>query len=201
MYIDLNETYKFTFKTDFQSMNGIYKVVQKMTYDEVILAGIDMVEKLYSRVDKDAVAWDEDIKTYRELPFYKLEEPGVNVDVKYLYMPEALIDGYPDPNIHEYAKLTLVTDLGEHTDDAVVSDIIAAVKDLLTTAYGIDNDPKLVTYKQSWLTDQEYAAIVAGREATKTGAVNYRAESLRLAQELANAQTKIQALEQIIANP
>jgi len=199
--MDINMSYNFAFKSGFETLNAIYTVTQKLTYDEVILAGIDLIENLYAKVNKDAADWDTDLPTYRYDDFYKLEIPNDGVQTETIYIPEGIIDGYPDPNIHEYAKITLVADLGEHQDIVELTAMKTEVKELLETNYGISYDPKLVTYNKIWLTETEYENIVSDRLIVKGTVINYRSLSLELAQQLANANAKIIALEQIITNP
>ena len=201
MYMDINKTYAFNFKSGFETLNGIYTVTQKLTYDEIILAGIDLIEELYAKVNKDATDWDADLPTYRYNDFYKLEIPTENVQTEHIYIPEGIIAGYPDPNIHEYAKLTLVADLGQHTDITEIEAIKTEVKELLETNYGIVYEPKIVTYEKEWMTESDYDDIVTARENAKGTIVNYRSLSLELTEQLAEANAKIVALEQIITNP
>lgn len=201
MYMDINMSYKFVFKSGFETLNGIYTVTQKLTYDEVILAGVDLIENLYAKVNKDPADWDADLPSYRYNDFFKLEVPSDSVKTEILYIPEGIIEGYPDPNIHEYAKLTLVADLGEHTTLAEIEALKTEVQELLETNYGITYVPKIVTYKKNWLTDVEYKVITDAREVAKGTIINYRSLSLKLQQQLNEANAKIIALEQIITNP
>lgn len=201
MYIKIDESFQFTFTPDFSILDGVYLVKRKSTYDELLKDGIDMVASLYSKVGKTQDDWDTDLPTYRNDIFYMIEAPNEDLDAETFYIPEGIIDGYPDPNIHEYGRLSIMANLGTHADKALLSNLVIDLQTILQTNYGITTTPRVVVYDTTWLSEDAYAAIVAAREAAKGTIINYKSESVRLEQELVNAQTRIAALEQIIANP
>lgn len=158
MDISINKHYYFTFKeavsgskyltdpnstveTSFSSLNGIYFVDRAIVYKDIIEQDIDLTETLLKNISipngiaeiKDGVAVDKQalldsfIGDYLNDVFYKLISTE---DESELWVPESLIAAYPNPNVKEYHKVMISTDLGVF-DDAptvmIIQDIIASV--------------------------------------------------------------------------
>ena len=51
------------------------------------------------------------------------------------------------------------------------------------------------------MTEDEYISIKNAREALQGAVINYKSETTRLEEELVQARSRIDALEQIISNP
>ena len=201
MYIDIDAAFKFIFTPDFSSLDGVYKVVQSLTYDEILASEIDMAIDLYARVNKTAEDWEADAESYRKDIFYKLEVMNGELEEDSFHIPISIVRDYPDPNIHEYGKLSIMVDLGPHADEDKMNSLIIDFQTILETNYGIASTPRLVVYDRTWMSETDYEVIDAAREAAKGTIINYKSESVRLEQELVAARAKIDALEQIIISP
>ena len=85
-----------------------------------------------------------------------------------------------DPNDLDYMK------------DSLIEQIEATL--------GITPDPKFVAVGEEWLTDTEYAEIVASRDETKKKTTNYFSENKRLQAKVSSLQTIIKEYEKLIIN-
>ena len=200
MYIEVNESYKFEFIEDFNALNGFYKVVQKMTYDEMLEANVDMANGLYALVNKTEQDWARDADSYRDGFIYKIEELNSEFETKILYVPELILNGAPDANIHKYGKLSLMVNLGAFKDPEQLSSLIIDIKNILETNYGITNEPIVSIYDKVWMSDMDYSYVELARNMHKGTVVNYYSEALKLSQELIDQKARCEALEQIIIN-
>ena len=73
------------------------------------------------------------------------------------------------------------------------------LKNLLLTNLGIDDDPKVTTYNDMWLSEPQYLSIEADRDALKGTVVNYISENNRLMIELNKANARIASLDVLVA--
>ena len=201
MYINIDETYNFVFKPDFNTLNNVYKVTQQLSYDEILATEINMVDSLYSRVNKTEEDWIADADGYRSNNFYKLEAMNIELEPDSFYIPEDILLVYPDPNIHKYGKISLMVDLGVFANEAELSTMLTDISNILETNHGITTPPKTAIYDDTWMSEDDYNVVVATRDAAKGTILNYLSESQRLELELTNARNKIIALEAIIISP
>ena len=73
MNVEVGETYKFSFDTDYNTLNGIYKVLSLVSYDQILLDDVDLIESLYGLVGKSDTDLATDLPTIKEEAFYSLE--------------------------------------------------------------------------------------------------------------------------------
>ena len=117
MNLTINKHYELTFDStenqDFSGLNGIYFVARTLVYKDIVLEGIDMVEFLYGRVDKNEADWERDVVNYINDVFYQLISTA---DESVVWVPVSLLVGFPNAEVKEYKKVMLTTDLGVFDD-------------------------------------------------------------------------------------
>lgn len=99
MQININRTYKFVFISDPPDghpdapTDGYYLVLQELTYNELLEAGIDTYP----------------VSSYQNLDFYKLKNQSNN---QIVYVPESYIAEFPEIDVQRYPKLVMTINLG-----------------------------------------------------------------------------------------
>ena len=195
MSIELGHAYEFSFKTGFESLNGIYRVTHALSYNSVLEAEADLLANLYAPAGKDQDDLDTDLPTISQDSFYTLVS---TTDASVIYMPASYIIGIPIPDVREYALLMLNIDLGAIADPALLQSVRDSVVQILEGGYGITNEPVVMQYDSKWMSESTYEAIEKVRERTKTGIQNYYTLSLRQAETIAEKNAKIAALETLV---
>lgn len=198
MNIETDKVYLFKFKPGFESLDGIYKVTHQLNYEEILEENIDLYKELYEKVNKTRQDLDQDIENYKDDVFFKLEKPGDTVEPFYFYIPETLLNQYPDSNVAEYNKVMMTIDLGLFANPDILTSLITAVSEIISTNQGITVQPVLMTYGKQWMLTADYEQLEQNRENAKGNIINYFSECNRLTDELNKAQARIQALEDII---
>ena len=176
MIVNLNSTYLFKFKDDFDALDGIYKVVDILAYERILSDEIDMYENLYSQVGKTEDTALADISNYVRDTFYKLEHAD---NGKIIYVPTGLVFS-ADPGVREYKAVMLVVDLGLFEDPEYVYPIVptvdAAIIDNVGTELTEDNGTTVVVapkssvnvYSSKWMTISEYDELMSQRATARS---------------------------------
>lgn len=192
----VGNTYKFSFKHPFDSLDGIYSVLKTMTYDETVDDQIDLMA-LYTKYGKTEDDFNADITDLRSSRVLKLSDVQTG-DI--VYVPMTIYELEPDPNVKKYLHLALGVSLGVFSTLEQVKYVKGVMQDLLKGGLGVTEEPVVteLTSKQVWLTTDEYEAIVLDRESIKNKTINLYTENIRLRKDLDSAYTKIAAYEQLI---
>lgn len=198
MYILPGTTYKLTFITGFEALDGIYTVLGLLSNAEMISLDVS-VEDTYTALGKTADEWVVDKAGYLDYQFVKIQSVA-NETVIY-YISEKMLAYIPDLSIKKYLNLSLVTNLGTFLSQDDIAGIELKIKNILTTDYGITNDPIVVSYSNSWLTDPEYLAIQTNRDSLRSSIVNSYSLQQEMAIENANLRAMVGSLEQMILPP
>ncbi len=198
MYVYMDTVQIFKFKPDFISLDGVYKVTQCLTYGEIVDQQFNMVEELYGKVGKNATDWTNDVSNYIDDKFYKLESLGNVLDPEIVYIPESIIDTYPDSNVKEYTKVMMMINLGVFHNPTLLTTINTKIKELLQSETGILVEPILSVYEKVWMSDTTYASIELNREDTKKCISNLFTENKKLIDEVARLNNKVASLESIL---
>lgn len=201
--------YRFKFITEFNRIgydaevlgSGLYRVVQIMNKDEIYEIGESVLIEMYKAAknlseENAKVAYTADKETFFNGRYFKLQ--AINNPFLYYYVPEAIIVEHPNVRVSNYAKLALMIDLGVTKDPALLASISETINEVLAPTYGITVSPTPMVHRYMYLTDEEYEAIQAERDATRQAVTNYKTECERLTAELAVANGKIASLEAIV---
>jgi len=198
-YLELNKIYYFQCVSQFSTLNGIYEVIQKKTYPELISDGIDMVALCYDKAGLTSDDWDADAESMQNDVFYKLAAPSDNLDQPFIWLPDSKIAAYPDSSVYRYKKLMVMLNLGIFEDSNELSSSMQTIKNLLLANHGISTDALVTKYSDIWLTEAQYDNVVQSRDSLKGTTVNYISENNRLVSELNQANARIAALEALVA--
>ena len=198
-YLELNKIYHIQCVTPFSTLDGVYEVVQKKTYAELIRDGIDMVADCYEKVNLTADDWEADAVNMQQDTFYKLEYPSDQLIRPHIWLPDSKIASYPDSNIFRYKKLMLMVNLGIFDNADGLTSAMTTIKNLLSTNLGIDCDPRATAYEDIWLSAPQYEAIEDARDTLRGTVINYISENNRLVNDLNKANARIAALEDLVA--
>jgi hypothetical protein len=120
MQLFTDKVYRFVFVSEAPSgdpsvpTDGCYKLLQILTYNELVSAGITTYSKT----------------TYGELTFYKIENVTTKVVV---YVPSSYIDVHPIIEVAEYPKIMLTLDLGVINNDTVLTNLESDIAGLINT--------------------------------------------------------------------
>lgn len=186
MHVELGWTYKFSFISDFSILDGIYTVVKVYSYEEFLNDGLSLASTLYSVIYKDPkdaeAALEEDLLTkefnYREQEIYKLRDPEYYDTV--IYVPESIILKVPNFNIKKYSNVVVAINLGLYPGDEDLSSVREIMSEHLSSQLGYMDTPDLITIGHKWLSEEDYNAEQANREANKKNVINYFSECTRL---------------------
>jgi hypothetical protein len=196
MSIDIGNTYKFRFKSGFDSLNGIYTITHGLSWDSILLEEIDLFTLLYEPAGKVANDLDTDKSELTKESFFRL----VNVeDGSVVFMPKSYITGVPEPDVFEYPKLMLTVNLGLHIEPDTLATLQATVGTVLLGQLGTSADVAVVQYGSKWLSEGDYEQIVEDRANSRSGVVNYYSEVLKKDIEIAKKNARITALELLVS--
>lgn len=130
MQLFTDHVYKFIFVDSAPSGHpavpddGCYKLLQILTYNELLAAGITTYPKT----------------SYADSAFYKIEHVNTAVIV---YIPATYLDVHPVIEVHRYPKMMLALDLGVINNDAVLTN-------LETDIAGVINEYKYAAFLIGW---------------------------------------------------
>lgn len=188
-------TYKLTFITGFEELDGLYTVMQLLSNEEMVINGYS-VEDTYTELGKTEDEFIVDKPTYFNNVYLKIK--SIETDKEY-FISELMIANIPDFSAKKYYNLGLLVDLGVfgHQDD--ISGLSLTVKTLLETNYGIVSNPIIMTHgKDVWLTDEEYNTIKENRELAKGVIENANSIINKQLTELTELRQKVIDLENLL---
>jgi len=213
MSITLNKHYKFQFDPtrDADALNGIYRVDRVLGYNSVVLEEIDIYTSLYKRIGKSEADLEVDLTNYLDDLFYKMTSM---FDQSVVWVPESLIVGYPDPNVREYSRVMLTTDLGVYEDPDTLYHITRIVKDNLKHMLGlvaedseepidarINPHTAVAEYNTVWMSDAEYKDVEnlrATKRVVDDNMIDYYEKWKERGDEVKRLQEQITALEEAL---
>lgn len=196
MSVYVGNTYKFVLQSNFSELDGIYKVLRIMTYDETVSDQIDLME-LYVKHSKTAEDFENDLPVIRDTKVLKLQSV---LDLSVVHIPTNILQLEPDPSVQKYLHLSLGIDLGIFSTLDQVLYIKEVVHELINGGLGVDTEPVIIeiSSRQKWMTTEEYDTLDSERRSKKERVINYYTENNRLRKELLSERAKVAAYEQIL---
>jgi len=191
--------YKFKFAEDYQYWNGVYKVVQILSYDEYLDNGRTLIDDFYTACGLDEARLVADLPSIRASSVLKLTAPDDTSDQKECYAPLCFVNEAPDSNVKKYYKMGMICTIGvtEGPDDLEFAK--QSFVEVIEASLGVTPDPVFVTLNNGeWMTQDEYNQILAERDASKKKVINYFSQCKKLEQEVASLKTKLAAYEKVI---
>jgi len=95
-----------------------------------------------------------------------LELVSANDSTVIIYAPEAVLGGVPDPMIKRYDDIMIAIDIGPIASPNEVTWLVGELNEISRKVTGTANNTRIMVdgnRPSVWLTDAEYAAIVADR--------------------------------------
>ncbi len=191
-----NFVYNFLFVANFTSLDGIYKVLSISSYDALVTDGIDLFKVLYEANGLLEADFESDIDAIRDARIFKLED--VNDPSNLIFMPEFLFVNVPDNSVQKYMRLGIVCDIGIHDNENQVTTLKSEIEQTITAMIGANDNAVVYKISDAWMTETDYAAIVATREANISTVSNSYTDKVALQLEVDRLRTKITYYENLI---
>lgn len=188
---------KFTFVEKFSALNGVYRVVKKMTYEQARTENIDFYKFLYNPVGLTKEDYSKDLDNYVNDTVLQL------IDLKQqntIYLYTSLLKSVPDPTVKTYDQVILGINLGyfkNATDyEWIKSEFVEYIKQRL----GSDGDAKFFAKQENkvWLTDQEYQQIEDKRKTNIKNAMSVFQKNEELQNEIINLRNIIKTYDDLL---
>lgn len=167
--INAGWTYKFSFATPFDPLDGIYTIAKIYSWNELLNEKLSLYDLLYQPLNIPAEQYNSEVNTYRQENIYKLVSPTTG---KAQYVPEALLQTRPIYTVKEYPNLTMMIPLGTYADETGLSYLTTVVGDQIRSILGIRKEPAIVMTGKVYLTKEEYGEIAAIRDKLTTNTNN-----------------------------
>lgn len=191
-------TYKFSFEAGYNALDGVYTLIRLMTYDEYLADNRNLLDDFYTPNRKSDTDLDADIITIRNSKIMKLTSPDKLETDSEIYAPLCFLKDNPDYNVNKYSDLGIITHVGVTNDPSTLTSLAEAISEHLSAEFGIEADPKFVVIRDVYLTDSDYADIIAERDSSKKKIVNYFSECKRLHNVDAASRSKLAAYEELL---
>lgn len=193
-------SYYFTFRLNFNTLNGVYHLVQSLTFKECIDNDIDLMSTCFKLVGYTEEQYLLDLDMIKEHNILKLVNPDTMDADSAIYIPFIYLDKVPDHRIKKYYKLALGLNLGVLDNVELMEATIATMKEHISAATGITDDPTIFEISHVWLTDDQYNDIEASRDQSAKKILNYFTENVRYEKEITRLRSKLVAYEEIISS-
>ncbi len=193
-----NYVYNFSFKSEFESLDGIYKVLGILSYEELLATGIDLIPQLYTPQSLTEVDFENDLTQIRTSQIFKLQ--SVDDEGIIQFLPEVHLKNVPDANVQQFLDLAIACKIGVHIDPDTVSTLRSEIQQVIEAMIGEAHTAEIYTVDKKWLTETEFQAIEAARAASITTVSNHYTESVALQLEVDRLRTLIAGYETTLIN-
>lgn len=194
----IGETCKFVFKTKYVSLNGIYKVTSKYTFEELVDQGIDLFKEVYDKIGLDQPTYEADYDSFKDVSFVKLQ--SVTDEENITYITKSFLEKNPDPNVYPYLELAFAVNIGVFDNVSKIEWIKDQIKQNLAKVTGEEIEPDLFDLTEKWMTTAEYKVIDDARQANISNISNHYMDKEALLKENAKLKTLVKYYEQTIIN-
>lgn len=163
----INSVCFYTFKTLFQSLNGIYTLTNILMYNEAITTGVDFVNSLYIPAGSTAAQFTTDSGNYlNDVVLYLV--PVNNTDAAAIYTPMSILTTVPDPMVGCYNDVAIGVSLGLIDDPTQMNWIITELTNLIGSVTGVSTPViKLYSLGTQYMRVSDYEALVTARTAAQ----------------------------------
>lgn len=192
-------TCKFAFKTNFSALDGVYTIISQTTFQNAVAAGIDFLANLYTPAGLSPENYNADYSGFLQDRVAVIQAVSDNSIV--YYIPESILRLVPDPTIKEYYDMIIVVKAGAYENTQVILPTIDAITDTVRASLGV-TDPAYVvtnTANKVYLTDSEYSALEAARQANIETLVPLSVQLQQARDDNTLLAAKIAAYEALIA--
>lgn len=196
--LTLGSIYSFSLEEGYTNFDGIYKVVKIMTYDEYVAEGRDIIADFFTPNEKTQEEANNQVELLQKSKILKLVPPSSTDETDVIYVPSEFIKETPDFNVGRYPTYGLVAYIGITKNTDTLKTIRDGLEQHIRAATGIDPELTFVSTGEQWLTKTQYEEELAKADEQKKRVLNYFSENIRLEKQLAQANSKIQAYEELI---
>jgi len=189
-------TYNFRFKNSFAALDGVYTVVKIYSYNELVKDKISLYKELYEPLSLTLEQFEKDAVTYFTESIFKLVDPNDEDNVK--YAPESILTTIPVYNLQEYNEVAIAFHIGTYIKGEEFQSVLSNISQELSSALGVDQEPRVLITSKKYLTDDEYLAIQTLRNQNKTSILNYFSDNVKLRKENQNLKARIEKLNNYI---
>lgn len=197
MYPSIGETAKYSFISAFQALDGIYTLNSVYTLDDLLELDISLVDTTYAAVGLTENDYQAELDDFKDDDIFKLTHV-TTADV--IYIPVSFNLYIPNPNVKPYLKLGLGVEVGIYKEEDTINWIKEQIGQVLTAVAGVEKTPVLFEISKQWLTDGEYADVVAAREAVISLTSNHYVDKQKLIQENTRLKQLIDQYEATLIN-
>lgn len=191
----LNSICAYSFTTNFTSLNGIYTLVEMMTYAEAQVEGIDFVTYLYTPAGLTASQFTIDAGNYTTDRVIKLIPVNATPSgPSMLYVPESLVASIPDAMVSCYNNVAIGIVLGAYADQTTLAWVLGELNSILTATTGVTAPATLFSLGTQYMKISDYAALIAARAAAVAAQTPYQT----LYEQLLSANKEIQSLKTLV---
>lgn len=200
---------KVAYDKAYHPSGGIYRIDRILSYQDLLLTGVDLYNNLYAQCSLPRTTYDMDLPTFEAATFYLLSCPIEKT--RSFYVPETLFKTSPDSSIDQYDKLLLSIELGVHSDPDMIEDMHTTLGALLEKRWGIIGGSgskvsiKVASYDSTWMNSDDYALLekqrryVIKHSTIKLSELFCFTDTNPMHTELTRLKNQLKAYEEIIA--
>lgn len=183
------KVYKFEFDALIETINGVYRLMNLMTLDDIIDTDIDLFKHTYEPLNIIEADYITTVQNHlQEALILKLQ--SVTDTTKIYFIPIFLLVNQPVVNINPYLRLGLAVNLGIFNDSTRLEWIKNEIQAMLQAKAGIVKEAAIFATDETWLTESEYQAI----ETTRQNLINNTTSIYKANEDLTNTISNLQAL-------
>lgn len=197
----VGSVYKFTFDSGLDAQNGTYRLVKLMSYEEYLSEDGDIFRDFFEPNGKSEEELNADLVKIKSSKIMKLVDPSDNSDSAIaVFAPLCYLKSSPDYHVSKYTKFGVLACIGITKNPEDLDFMRDSIVEQVEATLGITPDPKYVSISETWLTDDEYAEIVAQRDESKKKTTNYFSENKELQKRMSSLQAILKEYEKLIIN-
>lgn len=159
----------YTFTTEFKSINGIYKLVEMITYNDAVSSGMDFIKNLYTPAGIATSQYTIDSPTYVGSNVLILSPISETTVTNNIYVPVPILLGVPDSTVSCYNNMAIGISLGVFDNQNQLTWIINEINNILKGVLGVQSPAVLYSLSTTYLTNTQYQAIQSQRVASANG--------------------------------
>lgn len=165
---DINTVSYYQFTTEFTSLNGIYTLVELITYNQAVGTGVNFTTSLYAPAGLTTAQFITDSPSYANdtvLVLKPITDPTGNVVI---YAPESILALIPDSMVGCYNNMAIGVYLGVFDDQTTLNWVISEINSILSSTLGITSPAVLYSLGSQYMKVADYQNLVAARKAAST---------------------------------
>lgn len=168
MLPDINTVSAYQFTTEFESLNGIYTLVELITYNQALATGVNFMTSLYTPAGLTQANYTTDAPSYVNDTVLVLTSIN-NPTAPTLYVPQSVLALMPDSMVGCYNNVAIGVSLGLFNDQNAINVAISEINSVLEGLLGISNPAVIFSLGSQYMKVGDFDNLVAARVAAATG--------------------------------